>query len=469
MLKTIQLALLFFLLFLLSAACSTTPAPNPTPVSVSQPTATLSPTSAPIPTKVSPAADAIFRKRPYLVYTGNNTSMTVMWQSDKTPASASIEWGDAEDYKSGKITVKESNSEPDGHQFSHAITGLKPGTRYYYRVSMDKGTQPGSFMTGLASNADSFAFYAYGDTRIDPRRHDAVIAGILRDVDKNPSTRQTFVLHNGDYVSHGHYEKDWDTEYFFTSAPNTMKLFARMPIIGALGNHELYPATKFEKECSNPGRLFRKYYPYPMYVKPENFYYSFDYGSIHFTVIDPYTADYTKETSEQWRWLKADLSQPPLPSASLRGSSTWKIVMMHPPAWAYRRSGYALRQNLHELFKANGVQIVIAGHEHYYSRLVVDGIQYITTGGGGAELTYPGVFNDTVFDPSDIEVMSSCVRVPFVADAKIPAVTIVDPKTAARQYHFVRFELANGKLTASAINVEGKVIDCIPEGDTCEP
>ena len=53
----------------------------------------------------------------------------------------------------------------------------------------------------------------------------------------------------------------------------------------------------------------------------------------------------------------------------------------HPPAEAARR-------RWEPLFRRGGVTLVLQGHNHLYERIEVDGITYITTGGGGAQV-YP--------------------------------------------------------------------------------
>jgi acid phosphatase len=53
----------------------------------------------------------------------------------------------------------------------------------------------------------------------------------------------------------------------------------------------------------------------------------------------------------------------------------------HPPAEAARRLW-------EPLFRRAGVALVLQGHNHLYERLEVDGITYVTTGGGGAQV-YP--------------------------------------------------------------------------------
>jgi len=103
---------------------------------------------------LGPTAQAQIRKGPYLIYPGNSTSMTVLWQTDRTPAQATIEWGSTTDYHS-TVTVLENGNGEDEHQFSYTITDLTPGSRTYYQVSVDGEQFPGSFLTAPSESATS--------------------------------------------------------------------------------------------------------------------------------------------------------------------------------------------------------------------------------------------------------------------------------------------------------------------------
>jgi hypothetical protein len=100
---------------------------------------------------------------------------------------------------------------------------------------------------------------------------------------------------------------------------------------------------------------------------------------------------------------------------------------------------------------------------------MVDGIPYLTVGGGGAPLSTPSVFNPDAYDEKRNTVSYACVEIPFIGDPKLPVVNLVDSQKAAREYHFARIEIASGKMTVTVINAEGKVIDCIPDDATCTP
>ena len=86
------------------------------------------------------AAFAAIRKGPYLMYEGTNTSMTVLWQTDLTESNV-IRWGTDTGYSTGQATSTEYEAD---HQHKYLITGLQPGTRYYYQIDE---YDSGSFQT----------------------------------------------------------------------------------------------------------------------------------------------------------------------------------------------------------------------------------------------------------------------------------------------------------------------------------
>ena len=138
---------------------------------------------------------------------------------------------------------------------------------------------------------------------------------------------------------------------------------------GTMGNHE------------GTGTLFVKYLPAP-FVGGR--YWSFDYGPIHVTVVDQYTS-YTPG-SAQLLWIASDLA---------RTNKTWKFLLLHEPGWS-AAGGHAnntsVQSYLQPLCLQYGVSIVFAGHNHYYARAAVGGVQHVTTGGGGAPLEVPDLF-----------------------------------------------------------------------------
>jgi predicted phosphodiesterase len=307
----------------------------------------------------STPASAGIRKGPYLLFEGSSTAMTVLWQTDASETNT-IRWGTDTSYSMGQASVGTYGTD---FQHKQVISGLEPGTLYYYEVV---GYGAGSFRTAPPASATAVKLIAYGDTRTYPADHDGV-AGKIRAAYAADPAFQTIALHAGDWVaSNG--ETYWTNEWFVsgTTYPQLKALQAEVPIVGVRGNHE------------GTGTIYAKYFPEP-YVA--GFYWSFDYGPVHVAMVDQYTT-YTAG-SPQLNWLASDLAATTKP---------WKIVVLHEPGWTSGGShgnNTTVQTVLQPLFKQYGVQLVIGGHNHYYARGVVENIQHLTLGGGGAPLYAP--------------------------------------------------------------------------------
>lgn len=373
----------------------------------------------------SPEQWATMRKGPYLLYPGNSTSMTVQWQSDATPEYSAIRWGSTPECTEGYAVVTESSSEPDGHQFSYTITSRTPAARTYYAVTLNDAEYAGSFTTAPDADATTVSFYGYGDTRSQPNNHNWLLRQLITDMSAAPDTRQTMCLHAGDFVQTGQDEWSWDDEYFERNYPYTQTFLADLPVIGCLGNHEIYHADFTTPPPADLGKLFQKYWPFTFMPATPPYYYSFDYGPVHVTVLDQYTTSYDAG-SPQLLWLAADLAATTKP---------WKVVMFHDPLWtAYNQdsgpySRVKQREAVCPILESNGVRVVVQGHDHFYARCTVNGIQYLTLGAGGAPL-------DPNFD-----------------------ITAPNVITAAAVDHFARFDVQGGSLTCTVISVKGAQLD----------
>jgi hypothetical protein len=248
---------------------------------------------------------------------------------------------------------------------------------------------------------------------------------MMADMNQLPDTRQTICLHCGDFVKAGMDVVFWDSDYFNRTYANVQTFLSTLPVLGCVGNHEVYHADLSPSAPDEMASLFQKYWPYPLMSAKPPFYYSFDYGPLHVAVLDQYTTSYAAGSPEL-AWLEQDLSISPQP---------WKMVLFHNPVWTAVDQGPGTsdpqveqRATLCPIFEQNGVSVVVQGHEHFYARCQVNGIQYMTLGGGGAPLVAP--------DPSLPNVVA-----------------------AAELYHFGRFDIAGNTLTATVISSEGVQID----------
>jgi acid phosphatase type 7 len=373
-----------------------------------------------------------FRKGPYLIYPGQSNAMTVAFQTTRRPAQAFVEWGLTEKHETGRVTLKQIDGGVNGHRFFYALTNLPGDTQIHYRAVVDGESHTGSFRTPPPLTAPQLTFYAFGDTRAGLPVEDKIAGRLLVDLRAKPETRETFLLHTGDYVLCGLAEDYWDTEMFTPKAQSLRLLLARLPLLGAVGNHEGYDRRHLVEggKTLNLGRiglLFRKYFPYPMYVEPKRFYYSFDYGLLHVAVLDTwsYSGLYTHEhpDSAQRAWLEHDLATTKCP---------WKVILIHTPVYDWNSRDAWLQSELAPVFERAGVQLVIQGHEHYYAHLEVKGIQYLVLGGGGATLTK------------------------FRPVSMAPAGSV---RFKAAVHHFGRFEISGNEMKASIFDPKGALVE----------
>jgi hypothetical protein len=347
----------------------------------------------------------VMRKAPYLVYEGDNTKMKILWQLNST-APCAINWGVDTLYSLGNEQTSEFGSD---HQHAYTITNMTPSSKYYYRITADTNTFTRSFRAAPPSYATHTNLIVYGDSRSYPADHDQVADAIVSTCSAD-SSFQSVIVSVGDLVNDGDQESDWDTELFDAGYSHIQEMLGSMPYQVAMGNHE------------RSGKLFSKYFPYPF---AGGRYWSFDYGPAHFVMVDQYT-DYSTG-SPQLNWIESDLASTTKP---------WKFLVMHEPGWSAggHTNNTSVQNYLQPLCEEYGVAIVFAGHNHYYARAEVNGVEHITTGGGGAPLSppdtsYPNVVTGTeTLHYCKIEIDGSLLRFTAVT----PAGDVIDKFTLDR-------------------------------------
>jgi tartrate-resistant acid phosphatase type 5 len=132
-----------------------------------------------------------------------------------------------------------------------------------------------------------------------------------------------------------------------------------------LGNHDLN---------TDLGQAYFDYFELPGNER----YYDIRQGPVHlfFLNSDPREPDGHTAASVQAMWLKEQLAASDAP---------WKLVIMHHTPY----TSYLLRaadRDLRWPFHAWGADAVLSGHDHFYERLLVNGIPYFINGAGGGDL-----------------------------------------------------------------------------------
>ena len=267
---------------------------------------------------------------------------------------------------SGKVAIEGVGEFTDGKvsKIHHVrIENLEPGKEYEYKVVLGSEKTAGieseeyTFKT-FAKDPDHFRFVVYGDTRTYDKRHRFV-------ADKIAEYKPDFVIHAGDLVMDGRITSDWDG--FFWAIKN---LASEHPYFTAHGNHE-----------------YNSVYYYEAFDIPYNrAWYSFDYGDAHFVILNADVLLMQKDEKlmkKETEWLEKDLES--------HKDSKYKFVIYHEPFWTncveYGEEGTSPTVDWWKpIFEKYGVTVVFNSHYHLYERFLVDGVNYITTGGGGAPL-----------------------------------------------------------------------------------
>ena len=244
----------------------------------------------------------------------------------------------------------------------HIFLPVYPAADYEYFVRADGDSAgPFSFRTApLPGDYVDFNFCAYGDTRTGLLAHHTVVDHIV-------GCDPMFVVHSGDIVDDGHDTGQWDT--YFQELSEWHNIAQTASYFYAMGNHDdespyFYDAVELPK--NNPDST--------------EAYSSFDYGRIHFFSMNSEIAH--DPASPQYAFLEADLAE-----ASANPDYDFLIGLVHRPFYS---SGYHGREedlaaDLEPLLIANGVDLVLQGHDHMYERIYPqEGVNYIVTGGGGA-------------------------------------------------------------------------------------
>lgn len=152
------------------------------------------------------------------------------------------------------------------------------------------------------------------------------------------------------------------------------------PYSGAYG--EGAPENRFFPTLGNHDWRTRNISPYLEYFQlPGNErYYNFVWGPVEFFAVDsdshePHGND---AHSTQARWLRDSLEA---------SKSPWQVVYMHHAPFSSGKHGSV--KELRWPYHAWGADVVLAGHDHHYERLMRDDGPYIVNGLGGNPHRYP--------------------------------------------------------------------------------
>jgi hypothetical protein len=282
---------------------------------------------------------------------GSRLQLTV---SISEPATVALSWGDLE--RRAFVGAP--------HTF-----GDLPAPTSTLTYSLAFGTERRTFE--VRPPRGTFDIAVYGDSRGGTGPHAALIEQIA-------TWHPDVVIHTGDVIQ-------WagDTNGWARHLATTLPLTTSIPVVLALGNHELWEYWQAPRTGSATPleEAMRQIPPPPDPIATEAGVFPSCFhvrvGSVLIVSMDSNQA------------LGADTRPFAFLTEVLRrhaDAETKLVTMHHGPRSSGHHGGHPDGEALLELGRAMGVDAFLAGHDHVYERLEDRGIAVIVTGGGGAPL-----------------------------------------------------------------------------------
>ena len=315
----------------------------------------------------------------------NRTERTITWQSILPRSMSFLEYREQGHSNILKLRATQNDFVTDQgkkHQHIIKIGGLKANTTYEYRVSDGEDyTAWEAFNTdnGIRTKALIFPDSQSVDYGMWART-------VKMAWGKNPDAQ--FFINMGDLVDNG--EQYWQWSRWLEAVDGMIE---KIPLAPISGNHEDYTLNWKMTEPHTYLNLF---------TLPTNgidgfneYFYSYDYGDVHFTVIDTQKdelAEFKPDLfARQLAWAEKDLASTNKP---------WKVVLMHKHIFNFRVDGSfnEIGDTFMPLFDKYKVDVVFTGHIHSYRRTLPlyegaaaeKGTIYISTGAAGERLRANG-------------------------------------------------------------------------------
>jgi len=313
----------------------------------------------------TPGQQGVITRGPYLQH--SDEGLAVTWYTEATGEGRVRFFSDAD--QTGEAMA------PGGASRHEAtLKGLAPNTRYSYRLYSPSG--PLTAASGevefafRAPDPNAMRFVAFADCGSGSGAQQALARAIAAE----PVAPQ-FVMLAGDVVYPPADAAGWDERFF---APYR----ALLPVLrfyAVAGNHDFEVLG---------GRLFYDFFTLPRNgppgLAPESSYWLERGGALVIAHDTNQFAPVLRQHALPWHTEVA------------RRQATFRIVVQHHSLFTsgpnFMESPVPeLRQLLAPLYTATGVDLVLAGHDHFYERTrPIGGVVYVTTGAGGASL-YPRV------------------------------------------------------------------------------
>ncbi len=286
------------------------------------------------------------------------TTQAVTWRTDATTAFGIAEIaletdGPGFNKTPGSVTAVNAETQNlttdlnEANYHSATFSGLKPKTKYVYRVGDGINWSEWIQFTTASAKEEPFSFIYFGDAQNDVR---SMWSRVIRQA-YSDAPKARFTLHAGDLINRANRDAEWHEWHGAGGWMNAM-----VPVIATPGNHEYErPAPDKAPVVS---RHWRPQFSYPTNgIKGlEESNYFIDYQGVRIISLDS-----NIRLEEQAKWLDQNLSGK---------KPRWVIVTFHHPVFsaAKRRDNAQLRALWKPILDKHKVDVVLQGHDHTYAR-----------------------------------------------------------------------------------------------------
>lgn len=294
---------------------------------------------------------------PYLQQASEN-SIIIRWRTDRTTDSL-VNIGTRPDNLD--ISVNDGNRTREHRVL---LTDLQSDTQYYYSIgNSSKILKSGNdlfFRTSpRTGQSKSTRIWVIGDS--GTANEDA--EDVYRAYQTTTGNQYTDLwLMLGDNA----YENGTDRDYQRAVFDFYPELLQQTPLWPTIGNHDGHSA-----DSGNQSGPYFDIFSLPTNAEAGGVrsgteaYYSFDYGNIHFVVLDSYETD-RSSYGNMMVWLESDLQAT---------NSDWIIAFWHHPPYTkgshdsdWEQEHIEMRENALPILDSYGVDLVLNGHSHSYER-----------------------------------------------------------------------------------------------------
>ncbi|MEP7265653.1 MAG: metallophosphoesterase [Bacteroidota bacterium] len=306
-------------------------------------------------------ASATLLRGPYLNMVGSNR-ITIRWRTDIVTNSR-VQYGSGLSYgltTDDAVLTKE-------HEVT--LTGLSPNTIYNYSIGSFaqqlQGDGANKFITApVTGSSTPFRVWALGDFGNGSTAQTNVRNAFQNYAGNNPVNLWLWLGDNA-------YETGTDAEYQSKVFNIYTQQFKNIPLYPSIGNHDYGNAGYQSTQALTTNAPYYSIFTMPAagemggVASGTEKYYSYNYGNVHFVVIDSYGALNTVG-SPMYIWLQNDLAA---------NTQTWTVCYFHHPPYTHGTHNSdtdvqmaSIRQNLVPLFETYHVDLVLSGHSHFNER-----------------------------------------------------------------------------------------------------